>query len=434
MEVEIQRIPIFEKLYNVSEDTELIICIGGRGGAKTYEVSKAIAYNATINKKRVQVLRDEQAHIKESILNEILLRFDSANGDGAFDGLFDRQHNGIKNIETNEMQVFTKGFRASSNAQRANLKSVSNVDIAVIEEAEDIRDEDKFNTFADSIRNKGSYIIVILNTPDINHWIVKRYFTLIPTEHEGYYQLQPKQINGVEYILTNFEDNPFLEPKIVARYNDYGNSDSHLYNLHYYLTAIKGYSSTGLKGQIFKNYKIISQTEFNDIDATEVIGLDFGTSSPAGMVLCKMVKSNLYVHELNYVGMSIKEIAFKLAELNVGNTLIIADSAEPESVKQLARGIGDLMDSEELLKYPQAAKGFNIRGAVKGPGSIESGIQLLQSLIIHVTESSTNYINELLSYTYAVDKNNNPTDKPIDANNHLIDPTRYVGVLRGRLF
>jgi len=434
MDVEVQVNEFFKPLYDVADDTEVIICMGGRGGAKTYEVSKAIAYNATIKQKRVQVLRNEQAHIKESILNEVLLRFDSANEQGAFNGYFERLNNGIKNSSTGGIQVFTKGFRASSSIQSANLKSVSDVDIAVIEEAEDIRDEDKFNSFADSIRKKGSYIIIILNTPDINHWVVKRYFTAEATVYDGYYQLKPKDIQGVKYIMTNFEDNPYLEPKIVQRYKDYGNPESHLFNMHYYLTAIKGYASTGLKGQIFKNYKTISVQEFNEIDATEVIGLDFGTSSPAGMVLVKMVKSNIYLHELNYQGMSIKEIAFKLSSLNVGKTLIIADSAEPESVKQLARGVGDMMSSEEILKYPQAAKGFNIRGCVKGPGSIESGIQLLQSLTIYVTATSSNCFKELQSYCYAVDKNNTPTDKPIDAFNHLIDPTRYVAVLRGRLF
>lgn len=55
------------------------------------------------------------------------------------------------------------------------MKSVSNIDIAVIEEAEDLRDEDKFNTFSDSIRKEGSVIIIILNTPDVHHWIVKRF-------------------------------------------------------------------------------------------------------------------------------------------------------------------------------------------------------------------------------------------------------------------
>lgn len=435
----------FKPLHDPKPSTWLVLLMGGRGGKKTYTAALAISYGATIQQRRFQILRDEKAHIKESILNDTLLRYDAANKEGAFDGMFQRLDTGIKNLYTNEMAVFTKGFRGSSNAQVANLKSVSNVDTGVIEEGQDIRSEDKFNTYADSLRKEGSTIWFILNTPDINHFIIKRYFNLRPvttkeepnfteSELDGYFICEPKDIEGVEYVLTSFEDNEYLPQKIVDRYRAYGIKGSTSYNPHYYFTAIKGYASTGLKGQILKNYKIISQEEFNSIDATEVIGLDFGTSSPAGMVLVKMVKNNLYAHELNYEGMDNRQIAFKLSELEVGNTLIIADSAEPESIKELSRGFGDSMTDEEKLKYPQAVKGFNIRGAVKGPGSIESGLKKLLSLKIHITSTSVNTVKEFQSYIYATDKNNMPTDKPIDANNHIIDPLRYVSVLRGRLF
>ena len=117
MEVEVIRNDKFKILYEDNEDVEIIICIGGRGGAKTYEVSLAGAFNALVKNKRIQVLRDEKAHIKESILNELLTRFDTANCEGAFDGLFERQIGGLKNLHTEEMQIFTKGFRASSNLQ-----------------------------------------------------------------------------------------------------------------------------------------------------------------------------------------------------------------------------------------------------------------------------------------------------------------------------
>ena len=436
MQVKVKRLEKFAPLYNVPEGTEIIICIGGRGGAKTYEVSKAIAYYATIGQKRVQILRDEKEHIKESILNEVLLRYDTANKDGVFNGLFSRLDNGIKNAKTNEMAVFTKGFRASSSDKRANLKSVSNIDIAVIEEAEDIRDEDKFNTFADSIRKKGSFIIIILNTPDINHWIIKRYFNLLPAGHDGYYELQPKQIKGVEVIQTNFTDNKYLPDNVVERYNNYGNPESHLYNLHYYLTAIKGYASTGLRGQILTKYKLITHEQFKEIDALEVIGLDFGTSSPAGIVAIKVVDNKVYVHELNYEGLSLKPLAIKMHLLGFTNkTLIIADSAEPDTITDLRRGIKHLMTADEIEHYPVAANGFqNIRAAIKGPGSIISGINKLLSMELHVTENSKNYLTELASYIWATDRNGNSLDMPIDANNHLIDPTRYVISVKGRYF
>lgn len=436
MEIEVQRSPKFAPLYEDNKETEIIICIGGRGGAKTYEVSLAGAFNALVKNKRIQVLRDEKAHIKESILNEILTRFDTANIEGAYNGYFEKQIGGLKNIQTDEMQIFTKGFRASSNSQRANLKSISNVDIAIIEEAEDIRDEDKFNTFADSIRKEGSYIIIVLNTPDINHWIIKRYFNLLPTEHDGYFLLNPKQIKGVKYIMTSFEDNKYLQQKTIQKYRDYGNPESHLFNLHYYLTSILGYTSTGLKGQIFKNYKIITKEAFDEVDKMEVIGLDFGTSSPAGIVAVKIERNKIYLNELNYEGLNLRELAIKLNTLGLDNkSLIIADSAEPETIRSLRYGIGNILSEKEKEVYKYATTGFhNIRPAKKGSGSIKSGIDKLLSFEMYVTENSKNLLNELLQYRWAVDRNNNPMDVPIDDVNHLIDPIRYVAQMKDVLF
>ena len=435
----------FDILFNTPEDTEIIICIGGRGGSKTYEVSKSIAYKAIVQDKRIQVLRDEKESIKESILNEVLLRYDTANEFGTFDGTFERQSNGIKNVRKDSMQVFTKGFRASSLSKVANLKSVSNVDIAVIEEAEDIRDEDKFNTFADSIREKGSYIIIILNTPDINHWIIKRYFnleaitledapTLSENDIDGYFKLTPKGLPGVYVIQTSYKDNEFLPQKTVNSYESYGDPDSTKYNPHYFLTSILGFASTGLKGQIFKNYNTITLEEFNNVDAREVIGLDFGTSSPAAMVLVKIRKNEIFVHELSYVGMGVKEIGIKLCELGIGeDTLIIADSAEPDSIRRLYYGFDkyDNLSEREVSLYPQLSKGFNIIPAKKGAGSIMAGIGIMLGMQMRVTETSTNILRELVSYIYATDKNGNPLDRPIDANNHAIDAVRMVVLLKG---
>ena len=138
MDVIVKRTPKFAPLYELAEDTEIVVCIGGRGGGKTYEVSKFIAYSAAIKGKRCQVLRDEKEGIKESILNEVLLRWDTANKQSVLDKQFSRLENGIKNNKTGEMAVFTKGFRASTLDKKANMKSVSNVDIACIEEGEDI--------------------------------------------------------------------------------------------------------------------------------------------------------------------------------------------------------------------------------------------------------------------------------------------------------
>ena len=164
-------------LWNLPEKTNTVILIGGRGGMKTWGVSQFIAYQAAVNKKRCVILRDEHSLIKESILSEILQRYD----DIPFSTNTEKLTTGIKDKESGNELVFTKGFKASDNQKKANMKGVSNIDIAVIEEAEDLTDKDKFNTFVDSLRKEGCLVIILMNTPDIGHFLLSSYFyTNIP--------------------------------------------------------------------------------------------------------------------------------------------------------------------------------------------------------------------------------------------------------------
>lgn len=433
VEVEVECHDKFRQLYELPDDISVVVLIGGRGGMKTYEVSKFIAYKSTMDKSRIVVLRDEKELIRESILNEVLLRYDTADEEGLLSEVYERLDTGIKDRETNEMLVFTKGFRASTSKKSSNLKSISNIDIAVIEEAEDIRDVDRFNTFADSIRKEGSLIIIILNTPDVNHWIIKRYFNLIPAEEngrriEGFFEVVPKKLPGFLCIQTSFEDNPYLPEHIVNNYRNYGNPNSHLYNPFYYYSAIRGYASTGRKGQILTKVKPIKLADYLALPFKEVYGQDFGTASPAGLVGVKFDKNNCYCRQINYLPKDTLSLGKMYCELKFGpQDKIIADSAEPETIKRLKIG----WKKEELpydvfVKYPQLRDGFYMVPAIKGQGSIEFGIGQMVSMNLYAVEESVDLWNEINNWIYATDKNGNPTDQPLDDFNHLIDPWRYI--------
>ncbi len=430
----IEVLPQFEVLYNLPKDINIICCIGGRGGAKTYEVSKWITYEACIRTQRCAVLRDEKSTIKESILNEVLLRYDTANENGALEQTVEKLDTGLKNIETGEMLVFTKGFRASKNETTANLKSISNVDRAIIEETEDIRDARKFNKFADSIRKHGSVIVLVLNTPDINHWIIKRYFNCTPAkdingnEIDGFFDISPKNIPGFLCIRTNFRDNPYLAPHIYDNYIGYGTPGHYLYDPFYYYTAIEGYASSGRMGQIIKKAKPMLLKDYLSLPYPEVFGQDFGTASPAGMIGVKFYKNNCYTRQINYLPMSTLKIGILYCELGLTDKdLIIADHADAEALNLLYYGFDENSAPEDILeKYPQLRKGFNVEPCEKGPDSIRFGINLINGMSLFVCEESTDYWQEINNYVYAQDKWGNYVSDPIDNWNHLIDPLRYV--------
>jgi len=428
MKVEVQRPnPKFDILYDLPKDIHIIVCIGGRGGMKTYEVSKYIAFSSCIKEKRCVILRDEKELIRESILNEVLMRYDTANENGLLDSKYERLATGIKDKNTDEMVVFTKGFRASDLQKKANLKSISNIDIAVIEEAEDIRDQDRFNVFADSIRKEGSVIIIILNTPDINHWIIKRYFICQQVE-DGFFNIVPKKIPGFVCINTSYKDNQFLPKHIIDQYEAYGNPESHLYNPFYYKTAILGYASTGRKGQILTKVKPIKLADYMKLPFREFYGQDFGTASPAALIGVKFDKNNCYCRQLNYLPKNALELGKLYCELKFNPTdKIIADSAEPDTIKKLKGGWQAQDLSIEIRnKYPALIRGFFIVPAIKGQNSVKYGISLMDSLNIYAVEESKDLWFEVMNWCYAQDKNGNYIDDPIDDFNHLCDCLRYV--------
>lgn len=440
VEIEVKREPEFEFLYNLPPDIHTIVCMGGRGGKKTYEVSKFIAYSATIKKKRCVILRDEKSLIKDSILNEVWARYDTANELGYLDQHYNKNDTELKDRKTGKTLIYTKGFRASASEKKANLKGASDIDIAIIEEGEDINDADKFNMFVDSLRKDGCIIIIMLNTPDIGHFILKRYFNVSPIvpppnlsenekkEYDGYFEPTPKNLPGVICVQTEFTKNSHLPQNVIDRYNSYGDPLSTSYNLHYYLTAIKGYASSGRKGQILKKVKPIKLADYMALPFKEYYGQDFGTSAPAGMVGVKFDKNNCFCRQINYKPMSTLEIGKLYCSLRLGPAdRIVADNADAKAIRKLKDGFepGEL-SIEDLRAYPQLTQGFNMIPCTKGTDSIKNGIQLMDGMNLYAVEESVELWDEINNRIYDQDKNGNYTNEPKPGHDHLQDPWFYV--------
>ena len=95
----------------------------------------------------------------------------------------------------------------------------------------------------------------------------------------------------------------------------------------------------------------------------------------------------------------------QIAHLNqrfAGDSLIVADSAEPRLISELSRDC-------------------NIVPAIKGQGSITFGISLLQDFGLIIDSNSVNLVKELNNYCWLEKKSRTPIDKF----NHLLDALRY---------
>jgi PBSX family phage terminase large subunit len=146
------------------------ILIGGRGSGKTWNAGNFTALETFKNPTyRTLVLRDVSSSISQSILQNIKGRISTilTKLEGSFDHVFEIQENQIKNKIHDLVNILTKGFRQSRVEQQADLKGFEDIDLALIEEAEDLRDVDRVNTLIDTLRKEGHKIIIILNTPDL---------------------------------------------------------------------------------------------------------------------------------------------------------------------------------------------------------------------------------------------------------------------------
>lgn len=419
----------FEILYKLPTDINFIVCMGGRGGRKTYEVSKFVAKKTSIDKKRAVILRDEKSLIEETILNEIWLRYDRANINGRLDQECIKNSNELIERKTKKTLLYTKGFRATSLAKTANMKGPSDIDIAVIEEGEDITSKEMFDTFVDGLRKEGCVVIMMLNTPNLAHFIVKRLFNATPVlaidgNPTGYFTLTPKEIPGFLCIQTSYKDNPFLPRSIIDRYEGYGDPKHHLFDLHHYFTAILGYASTGRKGQIFTKFKPISLAKYRALRLSTTNGQDFGTASPAALIEVKIEGNTAYGHVLNYKPMDVLEIGILYCQLKfTKQDRIVCDYAGSEQIKKLKGGFKNL-SADMYEKYPQLNNGFY---TVNCPTKdIEGDISLIKSMDVYWVEEDLEAWEEINNYCYAQDKFGNYLDMPIDDYNHILDSFRYV--------
>jgi len=137
-----------------------------------------------------------------------------------------------------------------------------------------------------------------------------------------------------------------------------------------------------------------------------IFGLDFGFNNPNAMVQVEIYDGNVYLHELIYAkGITKPELQELIHSHNVGLGVIYADAAEPDSIEELYRG------------------GLNIQKSNK---DVWNGIVTCKSKRLFITRTSANLINEIKSYKWKKDKNDNILEEPVKTDDHLMDAFRYA--------
>lgn len=204
--------------------------------------------------------------------------------------------------------------------------------------------------------------------------------------------------DDVDFIILTYKDNEALSKEIVDSIEQRKNRSG--------WWKVYGLGQLGeVEGKIYPNWRIIDEIPYEA--RLERYGIDFGYSNDPTVVVAIYYLNGGYIFDeiLCLKGLSNRQIAERL--LNEKKALIIADSAEPKSI-------------DEIAGY-----GLNIIGAAKGKDSVRQGIQMVQDQNISVTKRSVNVIKSNRNYLWKVDKDGKILNEPDHLFSDPMDAIRY---------
>lgn len=170
----------------------------------------------------------------------------------------------------------------------------------------------------------------------------------------------------------------------------------------------------GTGGNVFENLELreITDEEISHFDQIYQ-GVDYGWfPDPFAFIRLHYdrARETIYLMDEIYQNKLTNEASGNIIiQRGYKDTYITCDSAEPKSVADYR------------------AMGLPAKAAVKGPGSVDYGMKWLQRRKIVIDRHRTpNAYNEFVNYEYERNKDGDIISGYPDANNHLIDATRYA--------
>lgn len=368
------------------------VCPGGRGRGASWNMTRGLLTEAAIKPLRVLCTREIQASIKDSVHRLLQDQIKEL----GLEKYYLVQKDSIYSSVGSEFLF--KGLRHNA----AEVKSTEGVDRVFVEEAEKVSAE-SWDVLIPTIRKEGSEIWVAFN-PDLEKSATYQRFVVNPPP-------------GAIVIPMTYEDNPWFSETLRAEMEYDRRTDPEKYN-HVWLGKPKRYSNA----LIFRG-KIKVEAFETPLDARFYFGADFGFSTdPTWLGRMFIVDRTLYI-DWEFYGHGVE-----LDELHEGfhsvpgaaKWPIKADSSRPDTISFLRREFKD--------KNGKVWPAFNIKGAAKGKGSVEDGIQFLrgfEQIIIHprCRGARDNFEN----YKWKVDRiTGDILPVPAEGSDHAPDGTRYA--------
>ena len=358
---------------------------GGRGSGKSHFFAEMLIEEHIMDPNRRTVcVREVQKSLAQSVKRLLEDKIKKLGVESAFIV----QESMIKSAHGSGIII----FQGMQNHTSDSIKSLEGYDCAWVEEAQSLSQR-SLDLLRPTIRKEGSQLWFTWNPSSATD----------PVDALLRGDKPPPDATVVE---VNYQDNPWF-PDVLKAEMEYDRGRDYEKYEHVWLGKYLQNSDT----RVFKNWCV--EDFETPADATLRFGADWGfATDPTVLIRCFIEGRTLYVdHEAYMVGCEIvntPELFFQIPESE--RWPIVADSARPETISYM-RSHG----------FPK------IMAAVKGPKSLEEGVEWLKSFDIVVHPRCQHTIDELTLYSYKKDA---LTDAVLpvleDKDNHLIDALRYA--------
>lgn len=358
---------------------------GGRGSGKSHFFAELLIEEHICNPNQSSVcVREVQKSLNQSVKRLLELKIEQL----GVQGYFEVQESQIKNKRGSGIII----FQGMQNHTADSIKSLEGYDRAWVEEAQSLS-QASLDKLRPTIRKPGSELWFSWN-PQMNTDPVD---LLLRGEY-------PPEDAAV--VKVNWSDNPWF-PDVLREEMEYDKRRDPDKYMHIW----QGEYQRNSEARVFRNWRIDEFTARPD-DVLR-FGADWGfASDPTVLVRCFIRGRTLYVdYEAYQIGCEIVNIPNLFMTIPESERYpITADSARPETISHVKKN------------------GFSrIFPAVKGPRSVEEGVEWLKSFDIVVHPRCTHTIDELSLYSYKVDKMTGQVLPQLeDKQNHVIDALRYA--------
>ena len=321
IEKAIKNVQFPQKLAFLFEPQRYKVCYGGRGGAKSWGIARALLILGAKSTLRILCAREFQTSIKDSVHKLLCDQIDSMGLTGFYE-ITDKSIRG-----KNGTEFFFVGLRNNV----TNVKSIEGVDICWVEEAQTVS-KTSWNVLIPTIRKEQSEIWVSFN-PELD-------------TDETYQRFVLNSPANCKVVKINWSDNPWFPETLRLEKDALRDRDIEAYN-----TVWEGLCRQTVDGAIFA--REIQMAELEDritrvaYDATKPVHavFDLGWSDATAIWFVQFIGMETRV--IRYIEDSQKTISDYLAKMQtygyVYDTLWLPHDAENKTLAAAGRSIDQIV-------------------------------------------------------------------------------------------